>query len=103
MKRYTVYVSVVLLIVVLSGCGAAARTIAARSTSERSDVFTEVVGNEAAPSGYTDVLITASIKTHLEGYYPGESKELRARQGGLSISDQYRRTGGSLEGRGEAA
>ena len=74
MKRYTVYVSIVLLIGALSGCGAAARTIAASSISERSDVFTEVAGNEAAPSGYTDVLITASIKTHLEGYYPAESK-----------------------------
>jgi hypothetical protein len=74
MKRYTAYVSVVLLLTILSGCGAAARTIAARSTSERSDVFMEVAGNEAAPSGYADVLITANIKTHLEGYYRGESK-----------------------------
>ena len=74
MKRYTVYVSVILLVAVLSGCGAAARTIAARSASERSDVFTEVAGNKAAPSGYADVLITASIKTHLAGYYSGESK-----------------------------
>jgi hypothetical protein len=62
------------MITVLSGCGAAARTIAARSTNERSDVFTEVAGNEAAPSGYADMLITASIKTHLEGFYVGESR-----------------------------
>ena len=74
MKRYTVYVSVILLIVVLSGCGAAARTIAARSISERSDVFTEVAENEATPPGYSDVLITANIKTHIDGYYPGDSK-----------------------------
>ncbi len=74
MKKYTAYVSAILLIMVLSGCGAAARTLAARSTSERSDVFTEVAGNEAAPSGYADVLIMANIKTHLEGYYRGESK-----------------------------
>ncbi len=73
MKRNMSYVSVVLLLVVLSGCGAA-RTIAERSVSERSDVFTEVAGNEAAPSGYADVLITANIKTHLEGYYLGESR-----------------------------
>jgi len=85
MKRYTVYVAVILLIVVLSGCGAAARTIAARSASERSDVFTEVVGNEAAPSGYTDVLITASIKTHLEGYYLGESKNSAHGKGAYSF------------------
>jgi hypothetical protein len=74
MKRYTVYVSVILLVAVLTGCGTAARTIAARSASERTDVFAEVSGSEAAPSGYADVLIMANIKTHLEGYYRGESK-----------------------------
>ncbi|MDA8423145.1 MAG: hypothetical protein M0Z89_07400, partial [Nitrospiraceae bacterium] len=41
---------------------------------EKTDVFTEVAGNEAAPAGYADVLIAANIKTHLEGYYRGESK-----------------------------
>ena len=74
MKRYIACVVVVLMLALISGCGAAARTIAGKSASEKSDVFTEVAGNEAAPSGYADVLITANIKTHLEGYYPGESK-----------------------------
>lgn len=31
-------------------------------------------GDEAAPSGYADLLITANIKTHLEDFYLGESK-----------------------------
>jgi len=57
------------------GCGATAITITAISASERSDVFTEVAGNEAAPSGYGDVHITTNIKTHLEGFYAGESKK----------------------------
>jgi len=74
MKRITVYISVVLLVAVLTGCGVAARTIAARSASEKTDVFTEVAGSEVAPSGYADVLITANIKTHLEGFYKGEAK-----------------------------
>jgi hypothetical protein len=74
MKRYTAHVSIVLLLTMLSVCEAGESTIAARSTSERSDVFTEVTGNEAAPPGYGDVLITAHIKTHLEGFYAGESK-----------------------------
>lgn len=74
MKRYIAYITVVLMLAVLSGCGAAARTIAARSTSDKYDVFTEVSSNEAAPAGYADVLITANIKTHLEGFYKGESK-----------------------------
>lgn len=74
MKHYTAYVSIVLLLTMLSFCEAGERTIAARSTSEQSDVFTEVAGYEAAPSGYGDVVITASIKTHLEGCYAGESR-----------------------------
>jgi len=73
MKKLTAYISALLLLAILSGCGSAAKTIAARSASERSDVFTEVAGSEAAPSGYADVLITASIKTHPEGFYKGEA------------------------------
>ena len=74
MKKYIEYVLVVLILALLAGCGAAAKTIAARSTSEKTDVFTEVAGNESAPPGYTDVLITATIKTHLTGFYPAEAK-----------------------------
>jgi hypothetical protein len=74
MKRYIATVSAVLLLAILSGCGAATRTIIARSTSERSDIFTEVAGSEASPSGYADMIIMASIKTHLDGFYMGEAK-----------------------------
>lgn len=75
MKKITVLLSVVLVLAILAGCGAAAKTIAARSASERTDVFTEVTGAETIPDGYADVSISAEIKTHLEGYYKGESKE----------------------------
>jgi hypothetical protein len=75
MKRYTACVKVILLVAIISGCGAAKRTIAARSTSEKSDVFTELTGSDAAPSGYADVLITASIKTHPAGFYKGETDD----------------------------
>lgn len=75
MKKITVQLAVVLALALLAGCGAAAKTIAARSASERADVFTEVTGAETIPAGYADVSISAEIKTHLEGYYRGESKE----------------------------
>jgi hypothetical protein len=68
------YISVVLLLTIFSGCGAAAKMITAKSKSERTGVFTEISGNEAAPAGFADVLITANIKTHLEGYYSGEAE-----------------------------
>jgi len=75
MKRITVSALVVLLGFVLAGCGAAAKMIALKSQSERTDIFKEVTGSEAIPAGYADVIIRANIKTHLEGYYIGESKK----------------------------
>lgn len=73
MKKYTVYVTVVLMFVILSGA-AAAKTIAEKSKSERTDVFTETTSTEAAPAGFSDVVISADIKTHRDGFYSGESK-----------------------------
>ena len=73
--KYSRFILVALVLIVMTGCGAAAKTIAARSASERTDVFTEVAGTETIPAGYADVGITVAIKTHLEGYYKGESKE----------------------------
>jgi hypothetical protein len=74
MKRLTRLAVVVLLGFALTGCGAAAKTIAMKSQSERTDVFKEVSDVEAIPMDYADVIIRANIKTHLEGYYVAESK-----------------------------
>ena len=54
---------------ILIGCGATAKEIRAKSLSERADVFREVKEEGAPPNGFVDVVIKASIKTHLEGYY----------------------------------
>jgi len=54
---------------ILIGCGATAKEIRAKSLSERTDVFREVKEEGAPPNGFVDVVIKASIKTHLEGYY----------------------------------
>ncbi|HET7318563.1 MAG TPA: hypothetical protein VFK23_05440 [Nitrospirota bacterium] len=72
MNKYVYSLCVALLFAALSGCGAA-KMIAAKTQSERSDIFTEAAGSEPAPAGYADVIITADIKTHLEGCYKGES------------------------------
>ncbi len=61
--------------ITLIGCGATAKEIRAKSLSERSDVFHEVKEEGITPKGFVDVVIKASIKTHLEGYYALESKE----------------------------
>lgn len=72
MPKYLSYVCAVLLFAALSGC-AAAKMIAAKAHGEKTGVFTEAAGQEPAPAGYGDVIITAEIKTHPEGYYRGES------------------------------
>jgi hypothetical protein len=75
MKKYSVYVLVVLVLAVLTGCGATAKMIAAKSQSERAEVFTEVADAGAKPPGCVDMVIKANIKTHVEGYYSGESEK----------------------------
>ena len=74
-NKITIGVVVLVLGLALVGCGAAAKMIVAKSQSERADVFQEISGAEAIPAGYADLTIKANIKTHVEGYYIGESKE----------------------------
>jgi hypothetical protein len=61
------------LAVAFVGCGIASREIKMKSKSERTDVFSEVKEG-APPKGFADLLIKASIKTHIEGYHLIESK-----------------------------
>ena len=82
MKRIDAYVSVVLLLMILAGCGVTAKMIAAKSQSERADVFTEVTDTGAKPQGYVDLAVKANIKTHVEGYHSDESgKSLHGKPG----------------------
>ncbi len=55
--------------------------IAKESQSVRTDIFTEVEGTGTIPADYADVIIKANIKTHLEGYYILESKDLHGKPG----------------------
>ena len=74
-NKITIGVVVLVLGLALVGCGAAAKMIVAKSQSERADVFQEISGADAIPAGYADLTIRANVKTHVEGYYIGESKE----------------------------
>jgi hypothetical protein len=51
------------------------KQISRMSQSEKIDVFKEGIIEGPAPSGFANVVIKASIKTPLEGYYPLESKK----------------------------
>ena len=61
--------------IILVACGTSTKLISRMSQSETTDVFTEVTAEEPVPAGFADVVIRASVKTPLEGYYPLEPKE----------------------------
>jgi hypothetical protein len=63
------------MIISLISCNASSGLISRMSNSERTDAFTEVPAGGAVPSGYADVVIKASLKTPMAGYYLLESKE----------------------------
>ena len=55
------------MILILIGCGAAAKEIRIKTQTERTDVFTEVKNTDALSQGFAVLTIKATIKTHLEG------------------------------------
>jgi len=63
------------MILILIGCGAAAKDIRVKTQSLRADVFTEIKNADAPARGFAVLTIKATIKTHLEGYYALESKD----------------------------
>jgi hypothetical protein len=75
MKHYINFLMVITVMIVSTGCGATARDIAKMSQSEKTGVFNEVISEGPAPAGYADMVIKASLKTRLVGYYLLESKE----------------------------
>ena len=82
MSRILRYMVLAVLGITLVGCGTAAKQIQMKSQGERMDVFSEVKDESAPPKGFVDLIIKASIKTHLESYYILESKEsLHRKQG----------------------
>ncbi len=83
MRRLTSIAAIFLMSLVLSACAgkAASRIIATESQGVRTDVFREVTGSERIPAGFADVIIEANIKTHQEGYYVLEPKDLHGKPG----------------------
>ncbi len=73
--KITVIAAAVLLLGILAGCGTAARQIQIKAHGEKTDIFTEIENGGAVPNGFADLIIKANIKTHVEGYYIGESRE----------------------------
>jgi hypothetical protein len=74
MKYLYHFVIAITVIVTLGSCEASTKMIARMSQSERTDVFTEAVSEGPTPADYADLVIKASLKTHLSGDYSLESK-----------------------------
>ena len=67
MKNMMRVVLLVSLAVLLANCGAAQEQIRSQSVAEREGVFQEVATVEGPPAGFADVVLKASLKTHLSG------------------------------------
>lgn len=59
---------------ILAGCVLPTKEIARMTNSTRTDVFVEVSTGGNAPTGFVDLVIRASLKTHLDEYDALESK-----------------------------
>ncbi|MFA5180466.1 MAG: hypothetical protein WC405_04040 [Syntrophales bacterium] len=73
MNRFLKTSVVIMMAVMVFGCGAA-REIQIKSESIRSGIFNEIKDGDPIPKGFASMTIKATIKTHAEGYYLGESK-----------------------------
>lgn len=57
------------ILIIISGCAENSELIKAKSASMRSDIFVEQMKGGVAPSGFTDLRITATFKTHKPGMH----------------------------------
>jgi hypothetical protein len=75
MRRMFAFLFAIMVGTVLAGCMTTSQFMTAKSQTARNDAFSDADEKGAIPNGYADVEISASIKTHVEGYYPLESKD----------------------------
>ncbi len=79
MKKMVTWMTLMVLGLALVGCGVTAREIRAKSLSERTDVFSEIKEDERVPHGFAELVIRASVKSHLEGFYLLEPQTLHGK------------------------
>jgi hypothetical protein len=73
--RTSITLCITVFVVMLAGCGTASKEIQIKSQSKKTDVFSETKIAKPVPEGFADLIVKASIKTPLEGYYVLESKK----------------------------
>ena len=67
MKKIMHSALVVALLILVVNCGAAREQIGTKSLTDREGVFQEVTTADGPPPGFADVVLRASLKTHLSG------------------------------------
>jgi len=67
MKNMVHLVLTLSLAIFLANCGAAREQIRTQSITEREGVFQEVTTTNGPPPGFVDLVVKASLKTHLSG------------------------------------
>ena len=73
MKKIVDWALLLAFAVLAANCGAALEQIRTQSITEREGVFQEVTTAGGPPPGFVDVVVKASLKTHLPGEYLMES------------------------------
>lgn len=74
MKKIASHLMTMFSIMALTGCGAKLAEIHLQSQSRVPGVFQEMPEGGKPPQGYADLVIKASVKTHLKGYFLLEPK-----------------------------
>jgi hypothetical protein len=75
MRKIMKYIVLTVIWAVLASCSTVSKEIKTKAHGEKVDVFREVKEWEVVPQGFADLMIKASIKTHLEGHYLLELKK----------------------------
>jgi hypothetical protein len=82
MQKVITGVLIGIMSIVLIGCGVTAKTIKQKTQNTRPDVFTEIKNDDTPSEGFVTLVIKATIKTNLDGYYLLESKDsMHGKQG----------------------
>ena len=78
MEKLTGYLAIIIFgLALLGGCAIGkGNYILSKAKSEGFDVFAEAKDRGGIPKGYSNLVIKATIKTHLQGYYRLESKDI---------------------------
>ena len=98
MKKIMHWALLLAFVVLAANCGASREQIHTQSITVCEGIFCEVNTSDGPPPGYADVVIKASLKTHL----PGEGTLLESGnclhgRDVLPFRHKYRRPGGHLE------